>query len=427
MSSALTAVLDDRLRSLRHAPFRRFWFGQLVSVHGTWMQNVAQGWLMHRLTDSAFMLGLLAFAQFVPVSLFSLWAGVIADRVDRRRLLLVTQVVAMLLAVVLALVVTLGVIEPWMLLTLAFGFGIVNAFDLPTRQSFLVELVGKDDLSNAIALNSAAFNTARILGPAIAGVLLATVGEAACFWVNAASFVAVIASLATLGIPVREHVPGGIRDTLARLGEGVRYAWSTVQLRNLLLLLSVAAGLGFQYTTLLPVYAREILDAGPEAYGLMVSAFGVGSLLSAIVMMRRFDRWGLRRNLLLGLVVSGIGMGVFAWSRWLPLTMAMGFAAGFGLILYVATTNTMIQLTVEDRFRGRVMSLYTLMFVGTAPIGALLAGGIAQRFGAPVATSVCALFLLGGALWVSHRLRVLAAREAAAKEPPSYPETESPQ
>jgi len=174
------------------------------------------------------------------------------------------------------------------------------------------------------------------------------------------------------------------------------------------------------------VYAREILHAGPEAYGLMVSAFGLGSLLSAIVMMRRFDRWGLRRNLLVGLVVSGVGMAVFAWSRVLPLTMAMGFAAGFGLILYVATTNTMIQLRVEDRFRGRVMSLYTLMFIGTAPIGALLAGSIAQRFGAPVATSVCALFLLGGALWVSYRLRMLAAQEAAALEPPGYPETESP-
>jgi predicted MFS family arabinose efflux permease len=203
------------------------------------------------------------------------------------------------------------------------------------------------------------------------------------------------------------------RDTSATLMDGVRYAWSLPQVRNLLLLLGIAAGLGFQYTVLLPVYARDILKTGAEAYGLMVTAFGLGSLVSAMWMTRQLSRWDLRRNLLIGLVSGGLGMGFFAWSRWLPLTFAMGFLAGFGLILYVASTNTMIQLVIEDRFRGRVMSLYTLMFIGTAPLGALLAGGIAQRAGAPVATSVCAVILLGSALWVSYRLRVIRAREEA--------------
>ena len=217
----------------------------------------------------------------------------------------------------------------------------------------------------------------------------------------------------------REFPKIGSRLTLE---DGVRYAWSIPPVRNLLILLGVAAGLGFQYMVLLPVYAREILKTGPESYGLMVSAFGLGSLLSAIVMTRPQDRWGLRRNLLVGLACGGVGMGVFAWSRTLPLTLGMGFLAGFGLILYVASTNTLLQLTTEDRFRGRIMSLYTLMFIGTAPIGALLLGWIAQHRGAPVATTCSGLMLLAGAVWVSYRLRVLAAREAAEAALPAMTE-----
>jgi MFS family permease len=411
MPEPLRASLPDRFRALRHRNFRLFWIGQLVSVIGTWMQSVAQGWLMHRLTDSAWMLGVLGFTQFVPVTLLSLWAGVVADRVDKRKLILWTQALAAVQAVVLAVIVTAGIAKPWMVLALALLFGCFSAFDLPARQSFLIELVGKQDLPNAIALNSAAFNTARVLGPALAGLLVASVGEAACFWINAASYLVVIAMLLRLDVPRRAAaVLDGARLSLQ---EGVRYAWSTPPIRNLLLLLGVMCGLGFQYTTLLPVYARRILHTGPESYGLMLSAFGVGSLLSAIVLTRPADRWRLRRNLQLALVIAAIGMVGFAWSRWLPLTLVMGFASGFGLIFYVATTNVMLQLTVEDSYRGRVMSLYTLMFIGTSPLGAILAGAVAERWGAPVATTLCGIVLGGGAIWISWRLRVLAAREAA--------------
>jgi MFS family permease len=402
--------LAFRFRALRHRNFRLFWTGQLVSVVGTWMQSVAQGWLMHRLTSSPLMLGLLGFCQFVPVTLFSLWAGVVVDRVDKRKLILVTQTLSLVQAALLAIVVTTGIVTPWMVLVLGLAFGVINAFDLPARQSFLIEMVGKEDLSNAIALNSAAFNTARVFGPAVAGVLLAAIGEAGCFWLNALSYFAVLAALIRM-TPVERTEP---RDTRPALMDGVRYAWSLPPVRNLLLLLGIAAGLGFQYTVLLPVYARDILKTGAQAYGLMMTAFGLGSLGSAIWMTREQSRWDLRRNLLIGLVSGGLGMGFFAWSRSLPLTLAMGFVAGFGLILYVASTNTMIQLIIEDRYRGRIMSLYTLMFIGTAPLGALLAGGIAQRVGAPVATSVCAVILLGSALWVSYRLRVIRAREEKA-------------
>jgi MFS family permease len=412
-------TLAFRFRALRHRNFRLFWIGQLISVVGTWMQSVAQGWLMHRLTSSPLMLGLLGFCQFVPVTFLSLSAGVVVDRVDKRRLILITQFLALLQAAFLAVLVTSGSVRPWMVLALALAFGVINAFDLPARQSFLIELVGKEDLSNAIALNSAAFNTARIFGPAVAGVLVATVGEGGCFWLNALSYVAVLVGLAMM-TPVDQ---GEKRDASATLMDGVRYAWSLPPVRNLLLLLAVAAGLGFQYMVLLPVYARDILKTGAEAYGLMVTAFGLGSLVSAMWMTRQLSRWDLRRNLLVGLVSGGIGMGFFAWSRSLPLTLVMGFLAGFGLILYVASTNTMIQLIIEDRFRGRIMSLYTLMFIGTAPIGSLLTGTIAQRAGAPAATSVCAVILLGSALWVSYRLRVIRAREAeAAAAPTPLPE-----
>ncbi len=415
-------LLRARFRALAHHNFRLFWSGQLVSLIGTWMQSVAQGWLMHRLTGSAFMLGLLGFAQFLPVMLLSLWAGVVADRMDKRRLILTTQALALVQAALLATVVTLGVVQPWMVLCLAFAFGIVNSFDLPARQSFLVELVGKEDLPNAIALNSAAFNTARVLGPAVAGVVMAAAGEGACFWLNALSYLAVLAMLLRMDLAPFVADEDAGKGALATLREGVAYALGTLPIRNLLLLLGVTAGLGFQYMVLLPVYARDILHAKEQAYGLMVAAFGLGSLLSAVVMTRQQNRWALRRNLLVGLGSAAVGMGVFAWSRALPLTLAMGFAAGFGLILYVASTNTLLQLTTEDRFRGRIMSLYTFMFIGTAPIGALLSGGIAQRWGAPVATSVSALVLLAGAVWVLYRLRTLAAREAAQAAVPAFTE-----
>lgn len=417
-SAALLRGLLDSLRSLRHRNFRLYWSGQLVSLVGTWMQTVAQGWLMHRLTGSAFMLGLLGFAQFLPVMLLSLWAGVIADHMDKRRLLIITQSSLLVQAALLALVVSSGVVRPWMVILLALVLGVINSFDMPLRQSFVVEMVGKEDLSNAIALNSAAFNTARVLGPAAAGLLLASIGEAGCFWINALSYLAVLVSLSRLRVPPR---PVALKlPARSSLAEGVRYAYHTQPLRNLLILLGITAGIGFQYMVLLPIYARVILRAGPQSFGLMVSAFGLGSLLAAVRMTRPLDRWGLRRNLVAGLLAGAVGMGVFAWSRALSLTLAMGFLSGFGLILYVSSTNVLLQLTTEDRFRGRIMSLYTLMFAGTSPIGALLAGGIGERFGAPVATTVCALILLGGAVWMFLRLQVIAAREVARATTPPF-------
>ncbi|HUK63478.1 MAG TPA: MFS transporter [Dongiaceae bacterium] len=426
MALALPSVVASRLRALRHRNFRLFWIGQLISVMGSWMQSVAQAWLMHRLTASAMMLGLLSFTQFLPVTLFSLWAGVLADAMDKRKLVILTQTLMMLQAAALALVVSLGVVQPWMVLVAACVYGVINAFDLPARQSFLVELVGgripegersasmREDLSNAIALNSAAFNTARVMGPAVAGMLLAWAGEGPCFWINALSFLAVLFALLRMRLPPHPHRGLELPRAARHLVEGIRYAWTTRPLRNLLVMLAFMCGLGFQFSVLLPVYAKDILHSGAQTFGLMVSAFGVGSLGSAVVMTRQLDRWGLRRNLLVGLATAGVGMAAFAWSRLLWLTLAAAFLAGFGLILYVASTNVLLQHTTEDRYRGRIMSLYTFMFIGTAPFGAIAVGAVAQRASAPLATSGSALVLLLGALWMSHRLRVLAARESAA-------------
>jgi MFS family permease len=423
--------LHDGLRAFRHRDFRLYFTGQLVSLIGTWMQAVAQGWLMHRLTSSAFMLGILSFAQFAPVVPFALLAGVVVDHTPKRPLLLATQGLFLLQAVALAWVVSAGVVRPWMVIALAVVYGIANTFDLPARQSIIVEMTGKEDLPNGIALNSAAFNVARILGPAVAGVMLAAVGEAGCFWVNALSYVAVLVSLWLMrgGNTATVTAVATAASARATMREGFAYAWGNRSIKHLLVLLAVCAGLGFQYSVLLPVYARDVLKASADVYGWLFSAFGAGSLVAAVRMAVTRERWALRHHLLIGLVTAGIGLAGFAWSRWLPAMMSFAALAGFGLILYVSSTNTLIQLTVEDRYRGRVMSLYTLFFVGTSPVGSLLSGAVAERWGAPLATSICAVVLLGGAVWVSFRLREVAAREAAereAAERETVPEPEAP-
>jgi MFS family permease len=421
IGSAWRDLLAVRFRALRHRNFRLYVEGQVVSLTGTWMQSVAQGWLMHRLTGSALWLGLLGFAQFLPVTLLSPWAGAVIDRMDRRRLLAATQGAFLVQAVVLAVAVSSGAVRPWMVLALAAVFGVVNAFDMPLRHSFVVEMTGRDDLGNAIAINSAVFNSARIVGPAVAGVLLATVGEAGCFWLNALTYVAVLVTLARMDLPRRAFRRSG-PSLGAGLAAGVRYAWTTRPLRRLLLLLGVTAGIGFQYQLLLPVYARDLLQAGPKVYGLLTTAFGAGALLGALRLTGRPGRPGLRRNLLVGLGACGAGLLLLAWSRLVPLSLLAGSLAGFGLIVYVGSTNTLLQLTTEEAYRGRVMSLYTLMFAGTAPLGALLAGAMAQRWGAPVSSTVSAAIVLAGAALAAWRIAQPARPPAGA--PPEPPPVE---
>ena len=411
-------LMRARFPALLSRNFRLYWVGQGISLIGTWMQSVAVGWLVWRLSHSPFLLGLVGVAMTTPILAFSLYAGVIADRFVRRRVILVTQGLAMVQAFALAALVTFGHPSVPVVLGMVALSGLINAFDLPARQSFISETVDRATLPNAIALHSTIFNAARLMGPAIAGVVLATLGEAPCFWINAFSFVAVLWGLLRMDLPGRAP-SGGDGSAFARVAEGVRYAWREPRLRNLLLLLGTAGSLGFQYTVLLPVYAGERLGAGAGGYGILMSAGGVGSLAAALVMTKKQDRLRLRRNLFFGLAAFGVALVAFSQSRNFALSVALNALAGFGMILYAASTNTLVQLTVNEDFRGRIMSLYTLMFIGTAPAGSFLLGAVAQRFGAPAATIISGLTCAAGATWVFFRLRTLSRTEGAPPAPPA--------
>jgi MFS family permease len=407
-------LVGERAPALLSRNFRLYWVGQGISLIGTWMQSVAVSWLVWRLTKSPFLLGLVGVSMTLPILAFSLFAGVVADRFVRRRVILITQTLSLAQAVALALFATLGTPHVWVVLSLIGVMGVINAFDLPARQSFISETVPPELLPNAIALHSAIFNGARLLGPALAGVVLATLGEGACFWLNAVSYLAVIYGLWKIELPPAPPKPPRT-PALAHMKEGIAYAWRLPRLRNLLVLLGTAGSVGFQYTVLIPIYADHILKTGAGGYGVLMSAAGVGSLTAAITMTRKQDRAALRRNLLIGLSIFGGGLIAFSFSRIFALSLVLNLCVGYGMVLYGASTNTLVQLTVDDAFRGRIMSLYTLMFVGTAPLGSFVLGSVAQHFGAPWATRISGGLCVLGALWVFFRLRALQ-REALAAQ-----------
>jgi MFS family permease len=405
----------DRFAALRHRNFRLFWSGQALSVIGTWMQSVALYWLMYRLTNSPFLLGLTGVALSLPVLCFSLVGGVVADRVERRRLVRTTQTCNLLQAGVLAAYVTFGHPAPAVLLVLALANGVINAFDFPARQSFISELVAPADLPNAIALNSMVFNGARLVGPAVAGLVLAHAGEAPCFWLNAASYVPLLWNLGRLTLKPRPRGPHA--PALTTLLAGVRYTYHTPRLRNLLVLLGLAGMLGSQYAVLMPVFADQLLKAGARGYGLLMSVAGLGAVLGTLTLTGQRGRPALCRTLFLGLAAFGVGLVAFSYSRSLWLSLGLSFVVGFGMILFTATTNTLLQITVLDEFRGRVMSLFTLMLIGTAPFGSFLMGTMADRAGAPTAVRVAGVVCLLGALWLARQLRAVARPQAAAAPP----------
>jgi predicted MFS family arabinose efflux permease len=403
-----------RLRSgfpaLRHRNFRLFVVGQGISLIGFWMQSVAQGWLVFRLSGSPLALGVVAFAAYLPILCLAPFAGVIADRLPRHRLLLVTQTLLMLLALGLAVLVATEQATVGLIVLFALGNGLVSALDVPARQSFLVEMVGADDLASAIALNSSIFNGARVVGPAVAGSLVGAVGEMPCFFLNAASYLAVLSALVRMRVPRASRPPASA--FAAGFLSGVRYVWRTPVLRNLLLLLGVVCGLGIQYAVLMPVFARSVFGAGAEAYGLLLAAGGVGALAAALQLAwRRYSRLEHRRHLLIGLTTFAIAVLCLGQSRRLGVALVCQTLAGWGMVRYLATTNTLLQLYVDEAYRGRMMGLHTVMFLGTQPLGSLVLGAVAERVGAPGATLVSGGAALGAAGWLAWRLRRLARRE----------------
>ena len=390
-------------RTLRYRNYRLFFGGQIVSLVGTWMQQVALTWLVYRMTNSAFLLGVVGFAGQFPVFILGPFAGVSADRVNRHRALLVTQGLSMVQATILAILTLTGAIAVWHVIVLSILLGIINAFDIPIRQSFLLEMIeNRDDLGNAIALNSSMFNGARLVGPAVAGVMIAAFGEGPCFLLNAISYVAVILALAAMKIPHRqaEKSSSGVFTGFA---EGFRYAFGFLPIRNILLLLALVSVMGLPYSVLMPIFARDILGGGPHTLGFLMSATGVGALTGALLLASRKSVRGLGRWISNATIIFGLGLIGFSFSRVLPLSIVFLFVVGFGMMVQMASSNTILQTVVDDDKRGRIMSFYTMAFMGMAPIGSLLAGSFASTIGAPytllLGGVVC---IVGGAYFASQ-------------------------
>jgi len=371
-------------RALRHRNFRLFLGGQIVSLAGTWMQQVALSWLVYRLTRSPLLLGLVGFAGQVPTLLLAPVAGAWADRGNRRRIVIATQALAMVQALLLAALVLHGTASVGHVMALSVFLGLVNGVDVPTRQAFLVEMVtGRDDLANAIALNSSVFNAARLVGPAVAGFMIALVGEGVVFLLNGLSYVAVIAALYAMRLGPRPRAVGPLEPLPRRLAEGFRYAFGFPPIRALLLLVAVVSLMGVPFSVLMPVFATEVLHGGPRTLGLLMAASGVGALTGALYLAGRATVRGLGQVILVCVVLFGISLLGFALSRRLWLSMAALLGAGLGLMVQMASSNTILQTIVDDDKRGRVMSFYSMAFMGMVPFGSLLAGLLASRIGAP--------------------------------------------
>jgi MFS family permease len=401
--------LPVALRAFRSRNYRLFVGGQLVSLIGTWMQSVAQSWLIYRLTGSAALLGLIGFAGQIPIFVLAPFGGVIADHTNRHRVLIATQTVMMLLAFVLAALTLEGSVRVWHIFVLASLLGIANAFDIPARQAFLVEMVGKDDIVNAIALSSSMMNGARIVGPAVAGMVVAAVGEGWCFLLNGISYVAVIIALLLMSIAPRTDVHPRV-STWHSVVEGFSFAWHTRPVRALLLLLGLVSVMGMPYTVLMPIIADRTLHGGPNAYGLLMSASGTGALAGAAILTLRRHIHGLGRWIAVTSIGFGASLIAFSFSRMLWLSAALLVPAGFCMMVEMAASNTLIQSMVPDRLRGRVMAVYSMMFMGMAPVGALLAGAIAAPIGAPEAVAIGGAVCIAGGLIFGTQLPLLRGR-----------------
>ncbi len=384
-------------RSFRHRNFRLFFAGQFVSLTGTWMQNVAEAWLVYRLTQSSAALGSVRFAALAPIFLLALVGGDWADRADRRRILLGTQTAAMLLAFALAALCLTGTVQVWHIVALATLLGITSALDVPTRQTFLSDMVPRDDLPNAIGLNSSMFHLARVVGPTAAGVVLAAVGEGWCFFLNGVSFLAVLASLAAMRVAPRPVVLDR-PPFLTRLREGLEYAWRTREIRQVLALIALGSLFGSSYLVLMPVFASDVLGSGAGGFGLLMTAAGAGSLAGALVLTLRKDPAGLWRLRSRSSLLFGAALVCFAQSSAFWLSAALLVPVGFGMILFMATSNTLLQTLAPDALRGRIMALFSMMFMGVAPFGALLAGFLAESLGAQTTVALCGAACLLGSL-----------------------------
>jgi len=385
-------------RTLRYRNYRLFFGGQLISLTGTWMQQLALTWLVYRLTNSAFLLGVVGFAGQMPTFFVGSFAGVFADRVNRHRVIIITQVLSMVQALILAALTLTGTIAVWHIIALSIFLGLINAFDIPTRQAFLLEMIeNRGDLSNAIALNSSMFNGARLIGPSIAGILIALVGEGLCFLLNAVSYVAVIAALLAMKLPPRKKVELKSKKVVAEFVEGFKYAFGFAPIRSILLLLAFASVMGMPFAVLMPIYAKDILHGGPHTLGFLMGATGLGALAGALTLASRKSVLGLSRWIPLAAMTFGAGLVAFSVSRIFWLSVVLLFISGVGMMIQMAASNTILQTIADDDKRGRVMSFYTISFLGMVPFGNLLAGSLAGVIGAPSTLFMNGLAVIIGA------------------------------
>ncbi|MFA6434442.1 MAG: MFS transporter [Elusimicrobiales bacterium] len=392
------------LRAFKYRNYRLFFGGQSVSLIGTWMQSVAMSWLVYRMTGSALFLGVAGFAAQVPAFLLSPFTGVFADRYSKHRILIITQSLAMLQAFSLAALVLAGKAQVWHIITLSALLGVVNAFDVPARQAFVIEMVErKEDLGNAIALNSSMFNSARLLGPSIAGVIISVMGEGLCFLMNGISYLAVIAALLAMELTPRKKEPA-LTTVLQRLNEGFNYTFGFAPIKFIVLLVALTSLTAMPYTVLMPIFAKDILGGGPGTLGFLMAFSGIGALAAALSLTARKNVAGLEKRIPLAAGVFGLGIIGLSFSRNFPVSAACIAMASFGMVSQMASSNTIIQTVTDDDKRGRVMAFYTMAFMGMAPFGSLLAGWTAERLGAPATIRLSGVMAIAGALAFSSRL-----------------------
>ena len=400
-------ALRTTFRSLQYRNYRLFFSGQSISLIGTWIQRIATPWLVYDLTKSVFLLGLVGFIGQIPIFLISPFAGVFSDRWNRYHILVATQVLAMGQAVILSWLVLTNSIEIWHIILLSGFLGCINAFDVPARQSFLIQMVDKkEDLSNAIALNSSMVNGARLLGPSLAGMLIAATGEGICFLLNALSYIFVIWSLLLMKVSVTRHDKG--KSILMELQEGVAYTFGFAPIRDIILLLTLASIMGMSYIVLMPVFAKEILMGEANTFGFLMGASGLGALIGAFYLASRKSVAGLEKIIPLAAGCFGAGLILLSLTRAFALSLLLMVVTGLGMMLSMASSNTVLQNIVKDDMRGRVMSFFTMAIMGTAPFGSLLAGSVAKHIGVPETIMIGGGFCIIGALLFGMKLGAIS-------------------
>ena len=399
--------LKSIFRSLRYRNYRLFFSGQSLSLIGTWVQRIAIPWLVYRLTGSAFLLGFVGFAGQIPTFILAPFAGVLTDRLNRYHIMIVSQILSMIQALALALLFFTNTIEVWNVLLLSVIQGCINAFDTPARQSFVIEMVeDKNDIGNAVALNSSMFNGARLVGPSIAGVLIASLGEGACFLINGISYIFVVISLLLMKVKPQEKKR---KDTniIKEFKEGFTYTFGFPPIRSIIILLTLISLMGMPFSVLMPIFAKDIFHGGSHIFGFLMGASGVGALIGAAYLASRKSVVGLEKLIPLAAVVFGLGLVSFSLSSSFPLSIILMIITGVGMMMQTACSNTILQTISDNDKRGRVMSFYTMAFMGTAPIGSFLAGSMASMIGAPATLLIGGIACVIGALVFAQKLPLI--------------------